>query len=129
MIPDTAAGYGGKLGQWGALASQKDRLGLLPGAHGGGGAHRSARTVLRIHIHQISLLDHPLVGDEERAYARLRSAYGVYQSLLEQQTLPYLSSRLVALHAELSRAAAEVEAKGLDDLDDDDVPRLSALYR
>jgi len=102
VLPEVDASYGGKLGNWSASATLKERLGVIPGER----SHRVSRSVLRVHVHQLTLLDHPLVSVEERLAAQLKSSFAVYRSLMEQQTLPYLSSRLVALRLELQRLMA-----------------------
>ena len=132
IVPDVGTAYGGKLGSWANSASAKERLGVLPG---GDRANKLHRAILRVHVHQISLLDHPLVSEEERAYANLESSFAIYRSLMEQQTLPYLSTRLIALHAELGAAAAAYDAvlqQDEEERDEDEqqaaLVRLSAAF-
>ena len=133
VLPEVDASYGGKLGNWSASATLKERLGVIPGER----SHRVSRSVLRVHVHQLTLLDHPLVSVEERQAAQLKSSFAVYRSLMEQQTLPYLSSRLVALRLELQRlmagydqvaraggAGGEAKAGPAQDDDDEEVQAL-----
>lgn len=128
IIPDTNASYGGKLGSWSSSATTKERLGTLPGGDRSNKAHRS---VLRVHVHQITIVDHPLVSEEERSYSSLKSSFSVYRSLMEQNTLVYLSNRLVGLYDELGRLLAEHEraaGSGEEEIDHETVIALHASY-
>jgi hypothetical protein len=118
VVPDVDPSYGGRLGSWSSSASTRERLGTLPG---GDRSHKHHRSTLRVHVHKISLLDHPLVGEEERAHANLRSSFALYRSLMEQHTLVYLTRRLIALYDEVVRLSrdytdlASVEEKDRDE--------------
>lgn len=81
------------------------------------------------------------MSEEERQYARLKSSYTVYQSLLSNHTLPYLLTRLVALFHSLgaleSSAAAAAAGTGTagasagaaaGEEEGDDLSALSAVY-
>lgn len=52
VVPETDVSYGGRVGQWPAHATQRERLGVLPGAQG----RRAGRAVLRVHVHQVRYL-------------------------------------------------------------------------
>jgi hypothetical protein len=113
VIPDTALSYGGVLGQWPEEISNEERLGHI--LYGGEGKGSTIRSLLRIHVHQLGLLEHPYVNEEERLFARLKECYQQYSSLIQQNTLGYLCTRLVGLILELSRLMNMSEEITLDE--------------
>ena len=94
-----------------------------------------ARTTMRISVHHLALLDHELIGPEERKYSMLKQSFAHYRAMFDQQTLPYLSYRLAAIIDELGRLMrlhADGGAQGADGelgLEDDDLMLLRTLYR
>jgi hypothetical protein len=60
-------------------------------------------------------LEHPYVNEEERLFARLKECYQQYSSLIQQNTLGYLCTRLVGLISELSRLVNMSEEITLDE--------------
>jgi hypothetical protein len=59
------------------------------------------RSILRVHVHQLSLFTHPLINDEERLYNNLKKMNVQYCSVFESRTTGYLTYRLFALITEL----------------------------
>lgn len=49
----------------------------------------AVRSLLRIHIHQLSVLEHPCLSTEERIFARMREVFQQYSSLVQQDNLGY----------------------------------------
>ena len=101
VIPDPTAAYGGTLGQWPDHSTATERLGPL--VVGGESKKGDMRSVLRVHIHQLGLLEHPSICEEERVYARLKDTYQQYCTLIQQDNLGYVCGRLVGLIDELRR--------------------------
>lgn len=54
---------------------------------GGESKKGSIRSLLRIHIHQLSVLEHPYLSAEERIFSRMREVYQQYSSLVQQDNL------------------------------------------
>ena len=55
-IPDPHVALGGQVGNWGPDASIRERLGPLTSGHD---RHHGSRSILRVHVHQISLQNFP----------------------------------------------------------------------
>ncbi len=124
VVTDTSRSVGGVLGNWGPDASIRERLGPLAVAHD---KRSGCRSVLRLHLHQMHLHEHPLMNAEEVQFGRLKNTFSMYRSLVEQQTLLFLSERLQVVEKELQRLM-RLHAQHGDDLDADEGLLLKALY-
>lgn len=122
-IPEQSKAFGGQLGNWGPEATIKERLGPL----NTGDRRTGSRSILRLHIHQLSLKDFPLISMEEKKFNDMKSAYAVYRSLFEHQTLPYLTTRVNTVLEELSRLVNLSEGGG-EPLDEEEMLLLKSLY-
>ena len=129
VCPDVSIAYGGEIGQWGNDASQKERLGTIVVKSD---QKKTNRSILRLHLHTLTLGDHPLFSQEERKYTHIRRLYSQYSAVFEQRTTGYLSYRLYALVLELMRLVSIQDAQnaqGVQDLQEDDVAVIRRLYR
>ena len=120
-IPDLSKAFGGQLGNWGPDASIRERLGPLSSGHD---RKHGSRSILRLHIHQLSILDHPLITEEEKKANELKSAFAVYRSFYEQKTIMYLASRSRSILKELKRLVEAPE----EDKDEEHVEIIRGLY-
>ena len=125
VLPDVTRSVGGVLGNWGPDATIKERLGPLSVGHD---KKNGSRSVLRLHVHQLALTEHPLMNAEERRFASLKSTFAVYRSLIEQHTLTFLSERMQIVVSELQRCLRLHKQRGEAGLDVDDERLLKALY-
>lgn len=122
-IPEQTKAFGGQLGNWGPDATIKERLGPL----NTGDRRSGSRSILRLHVHQLSLKDFPLISLEEKKFNDMKSAFAVYRSLFEHQTLPYLTMRLNTLLEEITRLVGLSEGGG-EPLDEEEMLLLRSLY-
>lgn len=111
VLPETSIAYGGELGQWGNDASPKERLGTIIATNV---FKKPNRSILRVHVHALSVANHPLLVDEEREFVGLRRAYSQYSAVFEQRTTGYLSYRLAALLMDLTRLSNSPEPQPED---------------
>jgi hypothetical protein len=122
-IPEQNKAFGGQLGNWGPDATIKERLGPL----NTGDRRSGSRSILRLHVHQLSLKDFPLISLEEKKFNDMKSAFAVYRSLFEHQTLPYLALRVNTVLEELARLVGLSEGGG-ESLDEEELLLLRSLY-
>jgi coiled-coil and C2 domain-containing protein 2A len=120
-IPELSKAFGGQVGNWGPDASIRERLGPLSSGHD---RKHGSRSILRLHIHQLSILDHPLITEEEKKANELKSAFAVYRSFYEQKTIMYLASRSRSILKELKRLIDLSE----EDIDEEHVEAIRGLY-
>jgi hypothetical protein len=125
-MPAAYRALGGQLGNWGPDASIKERLGPL----NTGDRRNGNRSILRLHVHQISVKDFPLISLEEKKFNDMKSAFAVYRSMFEHQTLPYLTNRVVVVLHELTRLVQHSDelARNGEALEADDLLLLKNLY-
>jgi hypothetical protein len=111
VVPEPHVAYGGQLGQWGADASPKDRLGhiIVPSD-----SRRVSRAILRVHLHTIHVHSHPSMSIEERLFVTLRTTYSKYAAVFEQRATGYLTYRLMALVLEIKRLSSMIAAADKD---------------
>jgi hypothetical protein len=122
VIPKPSVAYGGELGQWSEDATAKERLGVIAARFD---SKKVSRSVLRIHLHTLTITNHALMSLEEQLYNRLRRVYAQYRAAMQQRAVGYMAYRLYSIILELSRITKLPE--GL--LDDDDYASLKMLYR
>ena len=125
VVPDPTLSYGGVLGQWPEFATATERLGPL--VVGGESKKGDMRSILRIHAHQLGILEHPFVSEEEAVFARLKETYQQYASLIQQDNLGYICGRLVGLIEELRRLLAMYNEPIA--LDNEEKQSIRAIYR
>jgi hypothetical protein len=100
LLPEISISYGGQIGRWTELATAVDRYGPLLG----NGGHKSeTRSVLRIHLHKIKVLSHPLFSTEQVAYADMLREYSNYSKLVHGRSMDYLISRLHVISSRLKQ--------------------------
>lgn len=56
-------------------------------AVGGEDKRGAARSLLRVHVHRLTVLEHPYMCEEERTFANLREIFSQYSTLLRQNNL------------------------------------------
>ena len=60
---------------------------LGPLVMGGEGKRNSIRSLLRVHVHRLVVLEHPYINMEERMFSRMKDVYQQYASILQQNAL------------------------------------------
>ena len=109
LLPANNIAFGGQLGNWNNTASDREKLGPIALSSTNSIARKSSqsKSLLRINIHEIKLLSHNLMNDEELIYHSMKKAYVQYIAIFENKTIQYLSYRLLSIINELKRFIKE----------------------
>ncbi len=109
LLPSNNISFGGQLGNWNKTASDREKLGPLALSSTNAIARKSSqsKSLLRINIHEMKLLSHNLMNDEELIYHSMKKAYVQYIAIFENKTIQYLSYRLLSIINELKRFIKE----------------------
>jgi hypothetical protein len=100
VFPEPNIAFGGVLGNWDESAPAEMRLGnFIPK----GLRNIDKRSILRLHLQQLNILDHPLMIPEERARLELERIFIQYRAILEERVFSYLVYRIDSLMTELHR--------------------------
>ncbi len=115
LLPTNNVSFGGQLGNWNNTASDREKLGPLALSSANASARKSSqsKSLLRINIHEMKLLSHSLMNDEELIYHSMKKAYVQYIAIFENKTMQYLSYRLLSIINELKRFIKENSDRGI----------------
>lgn len=91
LHPMISLAYGGEIGNWSENTPDMTRLGhYLPRDVKN---KVNKRIIMRLHLHQFNVLQHPLFIDEDRVYSSLSQVFSQYKTILEEHVFTYLISR------------------------------------